>query len=137
MLYVLVVLALVAHFTGNVLTGRVKAHFIDKHWPDHEAPPVPLRHKAMHLSHGLSMFILGFTGLYIRFPFFDGGRPAMRAIHYVFMVVVTVGFAWRLWSAFFSKRRDYKEFAITRDDVCTDRKNVVWEREQISLVVGS
>jgi Ni,Fe-hydrogenase I cytochrome b subunit len=118
-LYVLVVLALVGHFTGNVLTGRVKDHFIDKHWPDHEAPPVPVLHKALHLSHLLSMFVLGFTGLYIRFPFFDGGRTAMRHVHYLFMVVVTVGFVWRLWCAFFSRRRDYREFAITRDDVCT------------------
>ena len=126
MLYVLVVAALMAHLAGNVLTGRMKKRFGNKEWPDHEGPEIPFLHKILHFSHVFSMFALGFTGLYIRFPFFDGGRPAMRGIHYFFMIVVTVGFTWRLWRAFFSKQRDYREFAITKQDVCSAPKCVLY-----------
>ncbi|MBN2204795.1 MAG: cytochrome b/b6 domain-containing protein [Thermoleophilia bacterium] len=118
-LYVVVVVALSAHLTGNLVTGRLKNRIVNRQWPDHDAASIPLIHKVLHFQHVFSMFALGFTGLYIRFPFFDGGRTAMRHIHYVFMIVVTVNFAWRLWRAFFSKRRDYREFAITKTDVCT------------------
>ncbi|HSL94814.1 MAG TPA: cytochrome b/b6 domain-containing protein [Thermoleophilia bacterium] len=118
-LYVLVVVGLAAHLAGNLVTGRLKNRFVNREWPVHDAPPVPILHKFLHFQHVFSMFALGFTGLYIRFPFFDGGRPAMRAVHYVFMIVVTINFAWRLWCAFFSRRRDYREFAITKQDVCT------------------
>ncbi len=113
----LIVAALSAHLVGNLLTGRLKARYVNKQWPDHDGPPIPLLNKFLHFQHVFSMFALGFTGLYIRFPFFDGGRSAMRGIHYVFMIIVTVNFVWRLWCAFFSKRRDYKEFAITKQDV--------------------
>lgn len=95
-LYVLVVLALRAHFAGNILTGRIEHRFVDRARTDHEARPVPVLHKALHLSHVSSMFILGFAGLYIRFPFFDGGRATMGHIHYFFMVIVPVGLVWRL-----------------------------------------
>jgi Ni,Fe-hydrogenase I cytochrome b subunit len=118
-LYVLVVVALSAHLAGNLVTGRLKDRIVNRQWPDHDAASIPLLHKFLHFQHVFSMFALGFTGLYIRFPFFDGGRTAMRHIHYLFMVIVTVNFAWRLWCAFFSKRRDYREFAITRSDICT------------------
>jgi Ni,Fe-hydrogenase I cytochrome b subunit len=125
-LYVLVVAALAVHLMGNVLTGRLKNRFVNRQWPDHEGPEIPLLHKILHFSHVFSMFALGFTGLYIRFPFFDGGRPAMRGIHYFFMIVVTVGFAWRLWRAFFAKQRDYREFAITKQDICSAPKCVLY-----------
>jgi len=119
MLYVCVVLALSLHLAGNLVTGRLKNRIVNRQWPDHDAAAIPLLHKFLHLQHVISMFALGFTGLYIRFPFFDGGRTAMRTVHYVFMIIVTVNFVWRLWRAFFSKRRDYREFAITKTDICT------------------
>jgi Ni/Fe-hydrogenase 1 B-type cytochrome subunit len=67
------------------------------------------------------MILLAITGMYIRFPFFDvdGGRTVMRYIHYFAMIVVTINLIWRLWYAFASRRRDYREFAITKRDITT------------------
>lgn len=125
-LYVVLVVALTGHFVGNILTGRIKKRFKHKQWPHHEGPPIPFLPKFLHFQHVFSMFALGFTGLYIRFPFFDGGRTAMRWIHYVFMIIVTINLVWRLWYAFFAKQRDYKEFAITKQDIVTAPKVVLY-----------
>ncbi len=125
-LYVVVVLGLSGHFIGNVLTGRVKKRFIGKQWPHHEGPPVPFLPKFLHFQHVFSMFALGISGMYIRFPFFDGGRTPMRYVHYVFMIIVTINLVWRLWYAFFSRQRDYKEFAITKEDIVTAPKVVLY-----------
>jgi Ni/Fe-hydrogenase 1 B-type cytochrome subunit len=46
-------------------------------------------------------------------------RTVMRHVHYFFMVLVVVNFAWRLWYAFFAKRRDFREFTISRQDICS------------------
>ena len=43
----------------------------------------------------------------------------MRWVHYVAMTIVIVNLIVRLWYAFASKRRDYREFAITRRDITT------------------
>ena len=125
-LYVVVVLALSGHFIGNVLTGRVKKRFVGKQWPHHEGPPVPFLPKFLHFQHVFSMFALGISGMYIRFPFFDGGRDFMRWVHYVFMIIVAINLVWRLWYAFFARQRDYKEFAITKEDVVTAPKVVLY-----------
>ncbi len=55
--------------------------------------------------------------MYIRFPFFEAGRQPMRYIHYTAMTIVTINLIWRFWYAFFSKHRDYKEFALGRKDL--------------------
>ncbi len=125
-LYVVLVVALVGHFIGNVLTGRIKKRFVHKQWPHHEGPPVPFLPKFLHFQHVFSMFALAFSGLYIRFPFFDGGRTAMRWVHYVFMIIVTINLIWRLWYAFYAKQRDYKEFAITKEDIVTAPKVILY-----------
>ncbi|GAB4277976.1 MAG: hypothetical protein Kow0056_09810 [Coriobacteriia bacterium] len=118
-LYVVVVLGLTGHFVGNILTKRAYKRFVKKEWPHHDDPPVAPLRKFLHFQHVFSMFALGISGMYIRFPFFDGGRTFMRWVHYFFMIVVTVNLIWRLWYAFFSRQRDYKEFAITRKEVVT------------------
>ncbi|HET6498636.1 MAG TPA: cytochrome b/b6 domain-containing protein [Coriobacteriia bacterium] len=125
-LYVVVVLGLTGHFIGNLLTGRVKKRFIGKQWPHHEGPPIPFLPKFLHFTHVFSMFALGISGMYIRFPFFDGGRTPMRWVHYVFMVIVTVNLLVRLWYAFFARQRDWREFAISREDIVTAPKVVLY-----------
>jgi Ni,Fe-hydrogenase I cytochrome b subunit len=118
-LYVVIVVALSGHFLGNVLTGRAKRRFVGWEWPHHEGPPVPTAPKVMHFSHVAGMILLAFSGMYIRFPFFNGGRTAMRWVHYVAMTVVIINLIVRLWYAFASQRRDYREFAITKRDITT------------------
>jgi Ni/Fe-hydrogenase 1 B-type cytochrome subunit len=115
-IWVIIAVTLTGHLAGNLVTGRLGRRFVHKQWPQHDES-IPYVNKLLHFQHVFSMFALGFTGLYIHFPFFHGGRTTMRYIHYVFMIIVVVNFLWRLWIAFFSKRRDYKEFAITRDDI--------------------
>ena len=117
--FVVAVLGLAAHGIGNTLVGRFKKRFVDWEWPVHEGPPIPFLPKFMHIQHLVCMFILGITGMYIRFPFFDGGRTVMRTIHYVAMVIVTFNLIWRLWYAFGSRQRDYKEFALGRKDLAS------------------
>lgn len=115
-LYPIVVVALIAHFLISVPTGRFKKSFVEGHWPEHDEPHPPALPKFMHFQHLSMMFVLGFTGLYIRFPFFEGGRTPMRIIHYVAMTIVIVNLVWRFWYAFGSRRRDWRAFAITGKD---------------------
>ena len=115
-LYIFVLLFLIFHFTLFVTTGRFRKAFVEGHWPTHEERP-PATPKALHAVHMVSMIILGFTGMYLRFPFFYGGRIAMRDTHYVFMVIVIVVLFWRVWYAFFSKHKDWDAFAIRKKDV--------------------
>lgn len=108
----------VGHLTGNILMGRAKKRFIEWEWPAHEHP-APFATRFMHLIHVCGMITLGLTGLYIRFPFpiAIGNRLIFKYIHYIAAGVVTVNFIARIWYAFFSRHRDYKEFALTRRDL--------------------
>lgn len=118
-LYACVLVGLAIHFLGNVLSGRAKRRFAGHEWPHHEGGPIPAAPKLMHFEHVAAMIALCISGMYIRFPFFDGGRTAMRYVHYVAMTVVVINLIMRLWYAFGSKRRDYREFAITGRDITT------------------
>ena len=118
-LFVIVLLGLAAHFVGNIITGRAKRRFLEWQWPESEGPPVPTLQKFLHFQHVASMIVLAVTGLYIRFPLSDRGLTAMRYIHYAAMIIVTVNLVWRLWYAFASRTRDFREFAITWRDIVT------------------
>ena len=116
-LYAVLLLALVFHFSLFVYFGRFRKSFIEGTWPEHDSRP-PATPKWLHFVHMTSMIILGASGMYLRFPYFYGGRTFMRDTHYVFMVIVIVILIWRVWYAFFSKTNaDWKEFAIGRKDV--------------------
>lgn len=118
-LYVCVWLFLIWHFSMFVIKGRFRKAFIEGNWPEHEARP-PLAPKLAHAFHMFGMIILGFTGMYIRFPFFYGGRSLMRNIHYVVMIIVILTLIWRVWYAFRSKTNaDWREFAIGKPDIDT------------------
>jgi len=122
-LYVVIVVALSGHFFGNILTGRAKRRFGGWEWPQHDSHPSFLP-KFLHFQHVLSMFMLGASGLLIRFPQFD--RTPMRWVHYVFMIIVIINLVWRLWYAFASRQRDYREFAITKRDIVTAPKVILY-----------
>ena len=117
-LYIGVWLFLIVHFVAGILKGRFRMKFIEHKWPehDHAAPTAP---KLMHATHMIMMIVLGISGMYIRFPYFDGGRIAMRYVHYFAMIVVTVILVMRVWYAFRSKRADWREFAVTREDMAS------------------
>ena len=125
-LYSIVVVGLAGHFLGNILTKRAYRRFVKGEWPPHEGPPIPFLPKFLHFQHIAMMFLLGFSGMYIRFPFFDGGRTAMRYVHYFAMIVVIVNLVWRLWYAFGSKQRDYKEFVISGKEIASAPKVVLY-----------
>lgn len=118
-LYAVVIVGLSGHFLGNVLTGRAKRRFVNWEWPHHEGGPIPAAPKIMHFQHVAAMIALAISGMYIRFPFFYGGRSAMRIVHYVAMTVVFINLFVRLWYAFGSRRRDFREFAVTKRDITT------------------
>lgn len=117
-LFVLVLFFLVFHFTMGIVKGRFRMKFIEKKWPEHDSV-APLGPKLLHATHMIMMVVLGFTGMYIRFPYFQGGRVAMRYVHYFAMIVVCINLVWRLWYAFYSKNRDWREFAVTREDMAS------------------
>jgi Ni/Fe-hydrogenase b-type cytochrome subunit len=131
-LYACLVAGLVLHFLGNVITGRAKRRFIRGEWPAHEGGPIPATPKILHFQHVTAMIVLVISGMYIRFPglipFLKGpyARWGMRWVHYVAMTVVIVNLIVRLWYAFASKRRDYREFAITRRDITTAPKVIAY-----------
>jgi Ni/Fe-hydrogenase 1 B-type cytochrome subunit len=126
LLYAVIVIALCGHFLGNILTGRAKRRFGGWEWPHHEGGPVPAAPKIMHFQHVAAMIALAISGMYIRFPFYDGGRFFMRWVHYVAMVIVIANLIVRLWYAFASRRRDYREFAITKRDITTAPKVILY-----------
>ena len=116
-LYVVIIAFLTFHFSLFIYFGRFRKSFIEGHWPEHDSRP-PVTPKLLHFVHMTSMIILGFTGMYLRFPFFAGGRDFMRGTHYVFMTIVIVTVIWRVWYAFFSKTNaDWREFAIGMEDL--------------------
>lgn len=116
-LYVVILVALSGHFLGNILSGRAKRRFGKEwQWPHHDSHP-PFLPKFLHFQHVVSMIALAVSGLLIRYPVFD--RSPMRILHYVFMIIVVINLVWRLWYAFSSRQRDYREFAITRQDIVT------------------
>ena len=117
LVYIATFLFLGWHLTWDFKTGRARKKWVEGKWPAHDHPGPPAMPKVLHATHMFSMIILGFTGMYIRFPFFAGGRIAMRNIHYIFMVIVTINLLWRFWYAFFSKNRDWKEFAVGKKDL--------------------
>ena len=126
MLYVIIVVALSCHFLGNILTGRAKRRFVGWEWPEHEGGPIPSLPKVLHFQHVAAMIALGVSGMYIRFPFFEGGRTFMQWVHYIAMIVVIVNLVVRLWYAFGSRRRDYREFAVTKRDITTAPKVILY-----------
>jgi Ni/Fe-hydrogenase b-type cytochrome subunit len=95
--------------------SRFRKAFIEGHWPEHDHRPTA-GPKWIHGLHMAGIIILAITGMYIRFPQFPG-RDFMRNTHYFFMIVVIITFVWRLWWAFFSKQRDWREFAIGKKDL--------------------
>lgn len=116
-LYVFILAFLVFHFSLFVIKGRFRKSFIEGHWPEHDSRP-PKTPKVLHFVHMVSMIILGFTGMYLRFPFLYGARTAMRVTHFVFMFIVIFVLIWRVWYAFFSRTNaDWREFAIGRKDI--------------------
>ncbi len=127
-LYVVILIALTGHFFGNILSGRVKRRFAKWEWPHHEGPPIPFLPKFLHFTHVFSMIALALSGLGIRFinnmPY--GSREPLKWIHYIFMIIVTINLVWRLWYAFMSSRRDYKEFAVTKQDIVTAPKVIMY-----------
>ena len=118
-IYVCVLLFLGWHFSMFVIKGRFRKAFIEGKWPEHDSRP-PATPKVLHAFHMVSMIILGVTGMYIRFPYFTGGREFMRNTHYVFMIIVIAVLIWRVWYAFYSKTNaDWREFAIGKKDLAT------------------
>jgi Ni/Fe-hydrogenase b-type cytochrome subunit len=124
-IYPIMLIALAGHFLGNVLTGRAYRRFVKWEWPQHEGGPVPAAPKVMHFEHVAAMILLALSGMYIRFPQF-GARSALQWIHYVAMIVVIINLIMRLWYAFASNRRDWREFAITKRDITTMPKVVMY-----------
>jgi Ni,Fe-hydrogenase I cytochrome b subunit len=114
-LWVLVILFLVFHFTMFVVTGRFRKSFLEGHWPEHDSRP-PRLPKILHFTHMISIIILALTGMAIRFPVWN--RVPMRYTHYVFMIIVTIVLVWSVLYAFFSKKNaDWGEFAIRKVDL--------------------
>lgn len=96
--------------------SRFRKSVIEHHWPEHDHRP-PATPKWIHGIHMFSIVLLAITGMYIRFPQLMGARDFMRNFHYFLGFVATFTFVWRVWYAFFSKHKDYKEFAIRKVDL--------------------
>jgi Ni/Fe-hydrogenase b-type cytochrome subunit len=125
-LYPIILLALGAHFMGNILSKRAYRRFVKGEWPEHEGPPVPALPKWLHFEHVACMILLAASGLFIRFPTISYSRTPMQWIHYVAMIVVILNLIWRLQYAFFSPRRDWREFAVTGRDITTAPKVILY-----------
>ena len=118
-LYVCVLAFLVFHFVMGIVKGRFHKKYVEGAWPEHDHIP-PATPKWIHGIHMSGILILALTGMYLRFPFFYGGRTIMRNVHFFFMLIVTVTLVWRVWYAFFSKTNaDWREFAVGKKDLAS------------------
>ena len=120
---------IVPHFIASVLTGRVKKHFVDDYWDSlahrmHDpkqfhykqpiGPDFPQPIRVWHWVNLVSWMILLISGLYIRYPWFSGGREVMRNAHYFFMYLITINLILRFAYLYFAKNwRDYLTFDKT------------------------
>lgn len=108
-------------FIGLVLSSRFTERFIRKHWSfmDHlEEPlghefPIPLR--IWHWINLISFTVLITSGLYIRYPFFEGATDIMKKLHYAFMYIVVINFLWRVTYTILTE--DRKNFKFSRQDI--------------------
>lgn len=107
---------------GNFATGRYYRKFIAKQWPHHDEI-IPLDPKIMHGINLFLMITLGFSGVYLRFPFFAGGREFMKWIHFVCMIAVVVNAVMRVRYAL---RNDGYHFRITVDDIINAPKVILY-----------
>ena len=126
-----ILFVIVAHFIASVLTGRVKKHFIDNYWDSlahrmhdpkqyHYKQPVgpdfPNPIRIWHWVNLISWMVLLVSGLYIRYPFFAGGREIMRYTHYFFMYVIVANLIFRFVYLYLANNwRDYLTF--DKDDI--------------------
>lgn len=122
---VVVIIVFSFHLLGNFLTGRMYKRFIKDQWPTHDKP-IRMAPKFLHFQHVVSMIGLALSGMYIRFPFFSGGRTAMRYLHYFLMIVVIVNLFARLAYAFAGRHADKREFKITGRDIKAAPKVVMY-----------
>ena len=125
-LYPIILIALAFHFLGNLLSKRAYRRFVKGEWPQHEGPPIPALPKFLHFEHVACMFVLAISGLLIRFPSFNDSRTPMQWLHYIAMTIVIINLIWRVQYAFWSNRRDWREFAITGRDIVTAPKVVLY-----------
>lgn len=123
--FVVVVVGLSMHMLGNFLTGRMYRRFVKDQWPTHDHK-IRMLPKFLHFQHVACMIGLAFSGMYIRFPFFSGGRTAMRYLHYFLMIVVLVNLFARLGYAFMGRHSDKREFKITGRDIKAAPKVVMY-----------
>ena len=107
---------------GNAVTGRFRRKFVGKEWPHHEKT-IPLLPRALHGTHVAAMIVLAFSGLYLRFPFFSGGREILRNVHYVAMYIFLAILVLRVYYAY---ARDSAEFRITVQDIMNAPKVLLY-----------
>lgn len=76
----------------------------------------PLTARLMHYVHIISIVLLGFTGFFIHYPFFNGAMATMRFIHFVAMYVLVFNLVARVYWSIFGAPRDIKEFFWSREN---------------------
>ncbi len=75
-------------------------------------PEHPIEPRIYHWIHLISMGCLGFTGLYIYWPFFQAPMKWMQFTHYVAMYVILAVLILRISYAILHRRRDWHEFGL-------------------------
>ncbi|HAW59873.1 MAG TPA: hypothetical protein DCW86_00175 [Actinobacteria bacterium] len=81
-----------------------------------EYAPIPRRF--FHFAHLICIVGLTISGLYIRFPFYQGGMTFMKWAHYVLMYVVGVNLILRIIYCFFTVDKSaYRDLAIGWKDI--------------------
>lgn len=106
---------IVIWFIGFVLSSRFTERYIRKHWEfmDHLEEPLghefPVPTRIWHWINLISFIALIASGLYIRYPYFEGGMDFMKKVHYVFMYIVAINFVWRFtWTILTEDRKNFK-----------------------------
>lgn len=89
----------------------------------HEFPDIT---RALHFVHAFGICIFIITGIFIRWPIWEGGRYVVRAIHYALMAPITIIYFWRVGWAFRGWKKDYHDFAPRKLDLQVAPKTILY-----------
>lgn len=77
----------------------------------------PLMRRISHWVNLINFLMLGITGYLIHAPFTGMDMNLVRNLHFFFMYFLIINGLVRLYYAFFGQKKDYKDFAYTKEDI--------------------
>ena len=117
-MYFLIILGLIAHSIGNIVSGRFKDRFINGNHKkvtkdEYLLPPV----RVCHFTHLICIIGLVFTGFCMRYKILETHMVMWKRHHLYLGIIVTANFIIRFFYAFGGRGKTYKDFPVGYKDL--------------------